>query len=113
MKILEKLKEKLNNFWNSLGEDIKTINYPPDVKAELEASENGRLADLEQAQEQLRESKLTRRSKLADELSVHEDGTIQGLISKGQEEGTTTHTRTSKAKQPRVAEDGKGKERVD
>ncbi len=113
MKIVEKIKEKLNNFWNDLGEDIKTINYPPDVKAELEASENGRLADLEQAQEQLRKSKLTRRSKLADELSVHEDGTIQGLISKGQEEGTTTHTRTSKAKQPRVAEDGKGKERVD
>lgn len=101
MKILERIKKGLSEFDEALGEDLKTVNYPPEEKAALEASENGPLADMEQDQKQLEESKTTKRSQLANELSVHEDGTIKGLGNKEQEKGNTTKPKITEAKQTR------------
>lgn len=104
MKILERIKKGLSEFNKALGPDIEDENendYPADIKGELVASNDGRLRDLEQAQEQLWASKTTKRSQLANELSVHEDGTIKGLGSKEQEKenATSRTTRTKRIKQ--------------
>ena len=47
-------------------------------------SKNGRVSDLEKAQEQLWEEKPTKRSQLAEKLAVHEDGSIKGDTIKEQ-----------------------------
>ena len=61
MSILEKIKNGFNRFWNEdLGPDIDDENendFPEDVKDELMTSKNGRVSDLEKAQEQLWEEK--------------------------------------------------------
>ena len=76
MSILEKIKNGFNRFWNEdLGPDIDDENendFPEDVKDELMTSKNGRVSDLEKAQEQLWEEKPTKRSQLAEKLAVHE-----------------------------------------
>ena len=88
MSILEKIKNGFNRFWNEdLGPDIDDENendFPEDVKDELMTSKNGRVSDLEKAQEQLWEEKPTKRSQLAEKLAVHEDGSIKGNTIKGQ-----------------------------
>ena len=116
MKVLERIKKGLSKFNKFLSLDIDDENekdYPDDIRGELEASENGNLADLEQAQAQLWESRTTGRSQLASELRVDEDGMIKGSESKEQETGDITKTKVSKDKQPKQGNSGKGKERVD
>ena len=88
MSILEKIKNGFNRFWNEdLGQDIDDENendFPEDVKDELMTSKNGRVSDLEKAQEQLWEEKPTKHSQLAEKLAVHEDGSIKGKTIKEQ-----------------------------
>ena len=88
MSVLEKIKNGFNRFWNEdLGPDIDDENendFPDDVKDELMTSKNGRVSDLEKAQEQLWEEKPTKRSQLAEKLAVHEDGSIKGNTIKEQ-----------------------------
>ena len=103
MSVLEKVKKGLNKFWEDLGQDVydeDENDFPADIKDELLSSKNGKVAELEQAQEQLWESKPTKRSKLASELIVHEDGTIKGQEEKVEEkEENQKSTRGRKPKQ--------------
>ena len=103
MSVLEKVKKGLNKFWEDLGQDVydeDENDFPADIKDELLSSKNGKVAELEQAQEQLWESKPTKRSKLANELIVHEDGTIKGQEEKVEEkEEKQKSTRGIKPKQ--------------
>lgn len=105
MKILERIKKGLSEFNKALGPDIEEEkDFPADIKKELLTSE-GRIEAMESAQEELWEAKTTKRSQLANELNVREDGTIKGLGSKEQEKGNTTKARTTKTKQTKQVED--------
>ena len=72
MKILERIKNGLKEFNEMLGTDIEDENdFPADIAEELTKSQDS-VGHMEDAQEQLWESKPTKRSKLASELIVDE-----------------------------------------
>lgn len=109
MKILERIRAGLKEFNEMLGTDIEDedeMDFPADIARELTASSDN-VGRLEDAQKQLWESRTTKRSKLASELIVQEDGTIRQndgnerhTIGKeqGEKTGNTRRTKNPKAK---------------
>ncbi len=112
MKILERIKARLKEFNEKLGTDIEDedeMDFPEDIASELTESSHN-VGKLEAAQEELWESKPTKRSKLASELIVHEDGTIKQKDGKeehtiGKEQGEKTGS-TRRNKNPRAKVNG-------
>jgi hypothetical protein len=106
MKIIERLKKGLKEFNEALGPDIvddEDRDFPEDIKDTL-LSSTSRVDVLEEEQKQLFEAKVTKRNQLANELSVHEDGTIKGN-GKVKEEAGETKAKQTRAKKAKQSED--------